>query len=143
MCVRWSEIPTNPSPRTLRQFAVTLMLFAGAIACWQIFVGDDGITVAATATLGGALALAGLAYPRLLRPLFVGWMYLVFPVAWVVTHAILALLFFGVFTPLALVFRVCGRDVLALRRPETNGSSDSYWKPKTAAPNVHAYFRQS
>ena len=52
----------------------------------------------------------------------------------------LAVLFYGLFTPVALLFRLIGRDALSLRR---RAGTASYWKPKPAAPAVRSYFRQS
>ena len=52
---------------------------------------------------------------------------------------VLLLLYGLLFTPIALFFRMTGRDVLDRRRPATA----SYWKPKPAARDKRAYFRQS
>ena len=137
--MRWSEIPTNPSSAILRQFAAGLILFSVGVACWQEFVRENRTAAFLVVAIGGTLGLTGLGYPRLLRPLFVGWMYLAFPIAWVVTYVTLALLFFVVFTPLGFVFRMCRRDPLRLHFRDR----ESYWERKPAAPDVHAYFRQS
>ena len=64
---------------------------------------------------------------RLLRPIYVGWMVLAFPIGWTVSQVILAVMFFGLFTPIGLVFRLIGRDPLhRARRPGV----ESYWTPK-------------
>jgi hypothetical protein len=53
---------------------------------------------------------------------------------------VLALLFFGVFTPVALLFKLIGRDVLARhQRPEV----PTYWTAHPAVKDVRSYFRQS
>ncbi len=84
--------------------------------------------------------MVGIAFPRALRPVFVAWMVIVFPVSWLTSHLILACLFYGLFTPLAFVFRLIGRDCLGLgRRPE----QESYWVAKPTPENVRSYFRQS
>jgi len=91
----------------------------------------------------GILALAvgslGLIWPRAVRGLFVAWSVVAFPIGWVVSTAMLGVLFYGVFTPIALAFRAFGRDVLARRRTEVQ----SYWRPKPAARTSREYFRQS
>ena len=33
--MRWSDIPRSPSSRVLRQFAVAILVFFGAMAAWQ------------------------------------------------------------------------------------------------------------
>lgn len=138
--MRWSDIPLRPSTAALRQFAGLWILFLGGAGCWRLFhdgaPGRGGVFI----LLALGVGLPGLLYPRLLRPLFVGWMCLVFPLAWIVSHALLAVVFYGILTPLGLCFRVIGRDVLALRRRR---GYDSFWKPKPMAADQRSYFRQS
>ena len=49
-------------------------------------------------------------------------------VATVTMHLVLVLLFYVVFTPLALLLRLLGVDLIGLRRDERAGS---YWRRKT------------
>jgi hypothetical protein len=81
----------------------------------------------------------GLVRPRLVKPVYVGWSVLAFPVGWCISTVMLAVLFYGVFTPVGLLFRLVGRDVLARRRPAVT----TYWKPKLAARDPREYFWQS
>jgi len=128
--MRFSDLPLNPSARTLRQFAGLWILFFGGLACWH-----TSIVWALVALLG----MPGLVWPAVLRPIFVGWMVLVFPIGWVMSRVLLGVLFYGLFTPLAIAFRLGGRDTLRRRaRPE----GDSYWVPKPSVSEVSRYFRQ-
>jgi len=136
--MRFSDLPLNPSARTLRQFAGLWVLFFGGLACWHAAgTGPEGMAV--TFALAALLGPAGLVRPALLRPIFVGWMVLVFPIGWVMSRLLLAILFYGLFTPLAIAFRLGGRD--ALRR-RSRPAGDSYWVPRLAASDVRRYFRQ-
>ena len=48
-------------------------------------------------------------------------------------------MFYGLFTPIGLVFRLIGRDPLQrARRP----GSESYWTPKPAPADLRRYFKQ-
>jgi hypothetical protein len=135
----WSEIPRNPSPATLRRFALLwLVVFAGA-AAWQAF--GPGNLAPAALLLGLALGvgLAGVVSPRRVRWLFVGSTMLTFPAGWLVSHLLLALLFYGVLTPLGLIFRLARRDPLTRR---FDPSRESYWTTKPAQEDVRSYFRQ-
>jgi hypothetical protein len=85
------------------------------------------------------MGLAGLARPSLLRWLFVGWMKVAFPLNWIVSELVLALIFYVVLTPLALFFRLVGRDALDLK---VSAGRASYWVPKPPASDVRRYFRQ-
>lgn len=83
--------------------------------------------------------LARLRDPRVVRPVFVTWMVLAFPVGWVVSWLLLGLVFFGVVTPVALVLRVLGHDPLALNRDRAVAT---YWSLKPPVVDVRRYFRR-
>jgi hypothetical protein len=80
----------------------------------------------------------GLLRPSLLRPVFVGWMVLAFPIGWLVSHLLLGLLFFGVFTPVGLLLRTLGKDSLRLQR----GNAASSWQDRTQETDLKRYLRQ-
>jgi hypothetical protein len=135
--VQWSDIDFRPSDRKLRQFAGLWLGFFLVLAAWQAYRQHT-----AAAAILAALALTvgplGLVLPRLVQPIFVGWTVLAFPIGWVVSNTILALLYFGLFTPVALVFRLVGRDALALRR---RAGAATYWTPKPRPADVSRYLR--
>ena len=137
--MQWSDISFRPPAKTLRQFAGLWLAFFGGLALWQGLVrGQTGL-----ATLLAVLALTigplGLIRPGWIRPIYVGWMVLAFPIGWTVSQVMLALMFYGLFTPIGLLFRLLGRDALhRTRRPEV----ESYWTPKPAPAGPKSYFRQ-
>jgi hypothetical protein len=137
--MRWSDIQFQPSDKTLRQFAGICIVFFGGIAAYQGFVRERTTLALALGSLAAVLGLLGLAAPRLIRPIYVGWMVAAFPIGWVVSHVILALIFFGLFTPLAALFRLMGRDALH-RQPHPE--LDSYFVPKTTPAETASYLRQ-
>src|SRR5438270_6065136 len=130
--MQWSDIHFAPPVKTLRQFALLWLLFFGSLACWQGLVQENGPWALGFAIAALTLGLLGLVWPQAVRPVFVGWMVLAFPVGWCVSRVILACLFFGVFTPVALLFKLLGRDALRLRPAPATAS---YWtaKPQTTA----------
>ncbi|HWB01164.1 MAG TPA: SxtJ family membrane protein [Pirellulales bacterium] len=136
--MRFSDIDFHPSDRTLRQFAGLSIVFFAAMACWQGWAHGRTTLAAVLAVAAVVVGPLGLMRPQAVRPIFVGWMLLVLPIGWLVSHAILAFLFFGLFTPIAWVFKLMGRDALALRRR----TADSYWQPKLAVSDRRRYFRQ-
>jgi hypothetical protein len=70
--------------------------------------------------------------------IYTGWMIAAFPIGWTVSQIMLVILYFVVFTPVALVFRAIRRDPLQLRRR----SVASYWTAKPPAAKAEDYFRQ-
>ena len=137
--MRWSDIPFAPDSRTLRQFAGLWLAFFGGFAAWQGIVrGRVGLAVA-LAVLAVVVGCLGLVRPSLIRPIFVGWMVLAFPIGWTISLVLLGLIYYGLFLPIGLAFRLAGRDALRLRpRPDVS----TYWTPRAAPADVRRYFRQ-
>jgi hypothetical protein len=134
-----TDSPFKPSDRMLRQFSGLWIVFFGAIAARQEFHHHRhtvALTLAAVAVVIGSL---GLAWPRLIKPIFVGWMALALPIGWVVSRVILGILFYGLFTPVALIFRLMGRDAMALK-PQPQAAT--YWLPKDHDVDKSRYFNQ-
>jgi hypothetical protein len=60
------------------------------------------------------------------------------PIGHVVSFVLLGLIYYVVMTPLALVFRIAGRDSLSRRGP----ALPSYWEIKNDPDDVLRYLRQ-
>jgi hypothetical protein len=136
--MQWSDISFTPPARTLRQFAALCAVFLGASACWQAFgAGRVGLALA-LALLAAAVGPLGVVWPRAIRWVYVAAMLAAFPVGWVVSRLLLAAVFYGVFTPVALFFKLVRRDALARRyRPH----EPTYWSPKPAPAGPGSYLR--
>ena len=134
----WSDIDFRPAQRKLRTFAGLFFAAATTVATWQTCVHQRWLIAALLFIGGAAVAAVGVLRPLLVRPLYVGMMVASFPMSWMVSHLLLAIIYFGLFTPLAAIFRLTGRDALRLRpAPE----SSSYLKNKPAPVKSQAYFR--
>jgi hypothetical protein len=66
-------------------------------------------------------------------------MFAVWPIAWLVSTALMAIAFYGLVTPLGLVFRLLGRE--GLDRTLLS-DQDSYWQEKPTAENKQRYLKQ-
>ena len=137
--MQWTDIQFNPSEKTLRQFAGLFLIIFGLLAIVEIQFRHRPQMALVYASLAIAVGPLGLFQPRLMRPIWVVWSVVAFPIGWVVSTMFLGLLFYAVFTPIGYVFRVTGRDALALRRADPG----TYWKPRPAARDKRQYFRQS
>ena len=127
-----------PGASTLRQFGFLCLLFFGAIATLAAYRQAPTLTILTPAALAIAGGLAGYFSPRLLRPVFIVWSAAVFPIGWCVSHLLLALLFYGLFTPLGLILRSTRRDPLQLHHPPRS----SHWQPKPPTLDLQRYFHQ-
>lgn len=137
--MRRSEVLFSPPDRVLRQFAGTWLLAFGGLAAWHGFARGNGALAAGLAVLAGAIGGLGMARPGVVRPIFVGWMVLAFPIGWVISLVLLGVVYYGLFLPVGLVMRAAGRDELRLKR---RPGAESYWLPKGGPPHVRRYFRQ-
>ncbi len=127
----------NPTDRQLRQFGLTALAALPTLA-WLWRGGSMTILIAAAVGLG--LAGTAVIWPRGIKPLFLGMSLLALPIGIVVHEVTMVVMFFGVFVPLGLVFRLIGRDPLA-KRIDRNAAS--YWLPKKRPRDAASYFRQS
>tara|TARA_Y100000588_G_C14125598_1_gene869253 strand:- start:776 stop:1177 length:402 start_codon:yes stop_codon:yes gene_type:complete len=67
------------------------------------------------------------AFPRLLKPLNILWMFIGYLLGRIISPIILGVIFYFLITPFGLVMRVFGRDELNLKdKPRT-----SYWDERT------------
>ena len=131
--------PFAPSDRLLRQFAWLWIAFFGAVAVRQELHYQRHLVAIAVGAIAITVGAVGLVYPRAIRPVFIGWMGLAYPIGWIVSRIILGAIFYGLLTPVACIFRLIGRDALFLKgRPEAG----TYWRPKPRAEDQSQYLRQ-
>jgi len=136
--MNFSDIPRNPDNRMLRQFAGLWILFFGGIALSQYSRSHNTTAAIVIGALAFCVGVPGLFLPRLLKPIFVGWMILAFPIGWLVSRMILLLLYFGMFAPVGFVLRVLGHDPLRMKKPDV----ESYWEEKTQQTSLRRYLKQ-
>lgn len=133
------EFKTNLTSGERKVFAALFPAFGGLVG-WYIS-RRTGLSVVGWSVFATTLVISmvGLAWPPLLRGVFVVWMALVFPIGWVVSHLILIVLFYVVISPVALIMKVLKFDPLQRRR---DPNAKTYWQPHSPASNAKRYFRQ-
>jgi hypothetical protein len=120
------SIDFEPGRKTLRGFArLWFPLFVavlGSVLRWRF---EMDVAALAVWSVGGGLALLGLASRTVARALFVALSVATYPIALVVSTIVLTVMYFIVLTPLGLWLRWRGHDSLRLRR---RGDA-SHWEP--------------
>jgi hypothetical protein len=93
------------------------------------------------AVAGGGVLIWGSGFVSLTvtRWIFVGLMAVTLPIGLVVSFVVMALIFFGLLTPVGLIFRLMGRDILNRRFDPT---ASTYWQPHTQVLDSERYFQQ-
>lgn len=108
----------------LRKFGLVMAVafgLVGGLAVWRGHGWGEYLWY-----VGGAFLALGLVFPRALGPIERGWMAFAEVLGRIVTTVILTLTYFLVMTPMGLLMRLLGKDLLELeRKPE----GESYWVP--------------
>lgn len=115
--------PIKTDNKSLREFglvfAAGLIVFFGLLLPW---IWDKPWPT--WPWIGAAVfAGAGLLLPQLLKPVFIVWMKLGLLLGWINTRIILGIVFFLLFAPLALMFRLYGHDPM---RRKLDGTVKTY-----------------
>jgi hypothetical protein len=143
------HVDWSPGRRQLAQFGVALsgflLLFAGwtwrggALLGFRLDPVHAGWVAGGLAVVAGGSLLLAVAAPTWLRGPYVGLVALTYPIGMVMSYVLLGAMFFGVMTPLGLVFRLLGRDFLALR---FEPAARTYWVVRLQTSDVPRYLRQ-
>jgi hypothetical protein len=164
------EIEWHPTGRQLRVFGVSGLLASIVAALVLHFVwGAAGLWAGVALAAGGAICLCSLISVQVTRVLYIGLTLVGMPVGLVVSFILLAAFYFLLLTPLALVFKVIGRDTLCRSwrghlalasrghpgraRPSRDSSvasevqgqdglATSYWVPHKSHEDAERYFHQ-
>jgi hypothetical protein len=111
--------------RLERQFGVVVGGVFAALAGWAVWRHGQSFWNGAVLTIGSALVLFGLIWPRaLVRPRR-AWMALAEALSYVSTRIILGVVFFLIMTPIGFFMRLRGWDPLARQ----GVGRDSHWLP--------------
>jgi len=132
------DINWNPPPKELRVFAILQFVFF-AVVTWLIHQRVAAGWATALISLSVAIAVMGLVKPKWLRPVYVAWMAAVFPIGFVVSHVLMAAVFYLVVTPIGLMMRVMGRDPM---HRKFDRDAKTYWQTRTPSKGTRGYFRQ-
>lgn len=143
------SLDLSPDRKTLRQFGVIALVFfagIGAYVMWRhhllgFDLPEDLATSLGTGlvALGAVSGLLAALFPPALRWLYVGLIVITFPIGFVVSHVILALLYYLVLTPIGLAMRLFGYDPMH-RKLEPEAAT--YWVERAPRTNVQDYFKQ-
>ncbi len=117
---------TKPPLPSDRSFGLTFAAVFALLAGWLAYKGNGYWVVSLGAS--AAFAVLAIAIARVLHPLNVAWMWFGGVLHRIVSPIVLGIIFFGVFTPVALIFKLRGRD--ALNR-KFESSQPSYWLHRT------------
>lgn len=114
----------------LRKFGFTVGGVFSALLVVFVLRHKHHVPFYVSAVAGPSLLLGALVYPRALAPVERGWSLLAHALGFVNTRILLALVFFVVLAPIALVMRAIGKDPLDRRRDRR---LPTYWRTRDPA----------
>jgi len=127
----------KPIPEAMRPYAiagvVVFALLAILFKTGTLVPGPWGLIA-----IAGLFLVGGFAVPDGLKPVYFVFMAATFPIGMVMGPVVLGVIFYGLFTPVALVFKAIGRDAMTRK---FDPDAKTYWvEHKDAEPK--RYFRQ-
>ncbi len=129
----------KPDDKTLKEFAEFGMFILGLVAApWFLYRGH--VTTAIVFWIV-AIVLRVLAFvnPQWVRSPFIALSVVTWPIGFVISHVALAIVYYLVFTPMALLFRLLGRD--ALKR-KLDRQAPTYWQAYNPDRGTARYLKQ-
>ena len=134
------QINTNPTRRELNQFGFIWLGFLalfGVIAYFKFNSPQAARWLWVAAVL---VPIIGWLVPAFMRLVFLFMSYLAWPIGFVVSHVVLALVYYLVLTPIGLLTRLFGYDSM---KKKFDPEASSYWIERPAAEaDSKRYFRQ-
>lgn len=110
-----------------KSFGLVMAVFFAALAVAPRVL-EQGSVAWSRLALSNVFLVLALWAPSLLRPLNIAWTTLGLVLHFFISPVVMALLYFGVFTPVGLLMRLAGRDPLARR---WNSTASTYWIERT------------
>ena len=120
---------TRVSPPSERTFGFTFAAIFALVGGWRLWTGD-ALAGTCASLLAAAFVIATIARPALLAPLNRAWGRIGLLLHAVISPLALAVLFYGVVTPVGLLLRATGQDPL---RRRIDPKLQSYWIAKSGS----------
>ncbi len=131
------QINWKPNATELRKFGGAMIVGFAIIGSLLLWRGHAGVAIGCYA-FGATTGLLGLTGAKIALPFYWVWMGLAFVVGNIASRILLAIVYYGLFTPMGLIRRAMGRDPLLLRQTER----PSYWLDTVKSEGADDYEKQ-
>ena len=89
--------------------------------------------------IAGAFTVLYYLIPRIRRPAYTGWIYAVMPIGWIISHLLLATIYYFLLTPIGILMRLFRYDPM---QRKFDRSRKSYWIAREKKRPPASYFKQ-
>ena len=127
------------TPRELRIFGVLQFVFLGLVGGMLLHRTGSWTFAIVVWTITLLLCSFYYAMPTARHMVFETWMALVYPIGWIISHILLAMLFYVVITPIGWLLRLCNYDPLQRKLDRSTGT---YWTTHNTGEDPKRYFQQ-
>ena len=124
--------------KSVRSFSIALAVLLSGFGALSFYKGHPETATVLWSIAGGVLLL-GLPVPKLIMPVYIGWMHIAHAIGWFNTRLLLTILFYLILTPIALVMKVLMKDQLDRK---FDGQAETYWKPHRKRENPTASYER-
>ena len=138
--MRLNRINRNPSRLQLSVFGIVWLAFFCTVALVARSRGGSQTVLLGIAAAALIVPLVGWVVPSFMRTVYLGMAYLSFPIGFVLSHVLLATVYYLVLAPTGLLMRLIGYDPMKRR---FDHEAESYWVPRRDPKSIERYFRQS
>jgi len=125
------------SIKELRSFGLLVGGVFSVIGLWPMMIHGASLRLWAVG-VGGLLIASGGLVPHLLAPVYKGWMWIGHILGWINTRILLGFIFYGLITPIGIVFRLMGKDTM---RQAFSEESSTYRVARQPRPRSHMKFQ--
>jgi hypothetical protein len=122
---------TTPSNRDIRIWALVMTALLAIIGLVQYLHWHHETAARVFWILAAVFFLPGMLAPATLRPAYKLWMKFAAVLAWINTRVILSLTFYLVFTPVGLIMKLFGKDII---KEKWDPKATTYWIEREATP---------
>ena len=130
----------NPSKKELRIFSALQILFFALVAFVIVRKHTETLDVPVMiVSVSAVVGILGMIFTPLIRVVYVVWMAILFPVGWVVSHVLMGIVFYLVFTPIAVLMRIVGYDPM---KRKFEPDAKTYWVRRQPRSGTAHYFKQ-
>ena len=134
----FQHVKWQPDARELRRFAIAMLVgffVLGVLSAWRAkAIGTASIVLWSA----GAILAVATFVPKLGRIAYLAVYLPTSIIGYVVSNVMLTLMFFLVITPLGIIMKLMGKDLLQQRRPNRT----TQWTPVKETKNEDSYYRQ-
>lgn len=123
----------SATKQELRSFGLLVGTVFTVIGIWPLLMRGEALRLWAIG-LGVTLMLLGGMFPRVLVPVHNVWMRVGEALGWINTRILLGLVFYGLITPIGILFRLMGKDVM---RQAFARDSPTYRVSRRPRPHGH------